>query len=282
MSQAKKIHIALWTALLGVVFCFAQKKKSEGDVFFFQYEYQKAVLAYEEELSEGVLTKQQFLNLADAYFETNNYNKASEAYMEIYEQDSLMDTHHYNKMLQSLSKSPSVEGKEDFLSGVSTSFPKELIENMEFNNQLLQNGADENQLDYEIFNLDGNSPQTDFAPSFYNDKLLFSSGRQVNQKLRYEPGNEGYFNIYESDIQSTGQITALQTFSELQDTDYHAATPSYSSKINGIFYVLSNTQDGELAFDENGKNALAIAKQTIGGLPIVAERFEYLFLLSFL
>jgi len=139
------------------------------------------------------------------------------------------------------------------------------MENMEFNNQLLENGADKNQLDYEIFNLDGNSPQTDFAPSFYDDKLLFSSGRQVNKKLRYEPGNEGYFNIYEADIQPTGQIAALQTFQELQETDYHEATPSYSSKLNGVFYVLSNTQDGELAFDENGKNALAIAKQTIGG-----------------
>src|SRR6056297_203205 len=265
MNQTKKIHIALWTALLAVVFCFAQKKKSEGDVFFFQYEYQKAINAYEKELSEGILTKQQFLNLADAYFETNNFAKASEAYMKIHDQDTLMDSHHYNKMLQSLSKSPNFEGKGDFLANVSSSFPKELMENMEFNNQLLENGAHKNQLDYEIFNLDENSPQTDFAPSFYNDKLLFSSGRQVNKKLRYVPGNEGYFNIYEADIQPTGQIAALQTFQELQETDYHEATPSYSSKLNGVFYVLSNTQDGELAFDENGKNALAIAKQTIGG-----------------
>lgn len=265
MSHATKIQVTLWAFLLGVVFSFAQKKKSQGDVFFFQYEYQKAVDAYEQEMSEGVITKEQFLNLADAYYETNNFEKASVAYMEIYGQDSLMDTHHYNKMLQSLSKTPQTDGKENFLAKVSSSFPKELMENKEFNDQLLQNGTDENQLDYEIFNLDGNSPQTDFAPSFYNDKLLFSSGRQVNKKLRYEPGNEGYFNIYESEIQPTGQITSLQTFEELKDTDYHEATPSFSSELNSVFYVLSNTQDGELAFDANGKNALAIAKQTIGG-----------------
>jgi outer membrane protein OmpA-like peptidoglycan-associated protein len=265
MNHATKIQVTLWAFLLGVVFSFAQKKKSQGDVFFFQYEYQKAVDAYEEEMSKGVITKEQFLNLADAYYETNNFEKASEAYMEIYGQDSLMDTHHYNKMLQSLSKTPQTEDTEDFLAKVSSSFPKELMENKEFNDQLLQNGADENQLDYDIFNLDGNSPQTDFAPSFYNDKLLFSSGRQVNKKLRYEPGNEGYFNIYESEIQPTGQIISLQTFQELKDTDYHEATPSFSSGLNSVFYVLSNTQDGALAFDANGKNALAIAKQTIGG-----------------
>ena len=56
-----------------MVFGFAQKRNSPGDVFFFQYEYQKAVDAYEKQLSKGVLTKKQFLNLADAYFEVDNF-----------------------------------------------------------------------------------------------------------------------------------------------------------------------------------------------------------------
>ncbi|MCR9227356.1 MAG: OmpA family protein [Flavobacteriaceae bacterium] len=266
MDYTKKIQITLWACLLGTVLCFAQKKKSQGDVFFFQYEYQKAVSAYEKQLSEGVLTKQQFQNLADAYFETDNYEKASETYIRLYEQDSVLEDHQYNKMLQSLSKSPNTDRTNDFLAQVSSNFPKELMENMEFNNQLLENGAQENQLKYEIFNLNGNGPQTDFAPSFYKSNLLFSSGRQVNKKIRYEPGNEGYFNIYESEIQQNGQIGAIRPFAELKDTDYHEATPSYSPEMNSVFYVLSNTDgQGELAFDPNGKNALAIAKQTIGG-----------------
>lgn len=265
MNQAKKIQVTLWASFLSVVFCFAQNKRTEGDVFFFQYEYQKAVQAYEKQLSEGTLTKQQFLNLADAYFETNNFEKASEAYIKIYDQDTLMDSHHYNKMLQSLSKSPNAKGKEDFLASISSSFSKELKENKEFNEQLIKNGSDENQLDYEIFNLEGNSPQTDFAPGFYNSKLLFSSGRPGNKKLRYEPGNEGYFNIYETTIQPSGQIMTLQPFKALEETDFHKATPSYSSDLNSVFYVVSNTQNGDLAFDSNGKNALGIAKQAIGG-----------------
>ncbi|MGN7515358.1 MAG: OmpA family protein [Allomuricauda sp.] len=265
MNHVKKIQLTLCASLLGMVFCFAQKKQSEGDVFFFQYEYQKAVGAYEKQLNEGTLTKQQFLNLADAYFETNNFEKASEAYMKIFDQDTLMDAHHYNKMLQSLAKTPDFEGKEDFLTSISSTFPKELMENIEFNEQLMQNGAEGNQLDYEIFNLEANSPQTDFAPSFYNNKLLFSTARQVNKKLRYEPGNEGYFNIYESEIQPSGQIMSLYVFEALEDTDYHKATPSYSSALNSVLYVVSNTQNGELSFDSNGKNALSIAKQTIGG-----------------
>ena len=73
MSQVKNIQLTLWACLLGMVFGFAQKRNSPGDVFFFQYEYQKAVDAYEKQLSKGVLTKKQFLNLADAYFEVDMF-----------------------------------------------------------------------------------------------------------------------------------------------------------------------------------------------------------------
>lgn len=250
---------------LGMVFCVAQTKKSKGDLFFFQYEYQKAVSAYEVQLANGTLTPQQFLNLADSYFQTNNFEKASEAYLELYKKDTLMDGHHYNKMLQSFSKTTDKERKTAFLATMSTDFPKELMENMDFNNQLLQNASANSGSDYELFNLDGNSPQTDFAPAFYKDKLLFSSGRQQNKKLKYDPGNEGYFNLYESTLQTNGQIAVIQPFGQVANTGFHKSTPFYSNKLNSVFYVLSNTQNGEMTFDDNGKNALSIGMQRIGG-----------------
>ncbi|GLU42663.1 OmpA family protein [Allomuricauda sp. NBRC 101325] len=265
MNSTKKMYLTLCVALLGISFGFAQKKSS-GDVLFFQYEYQKAVAAYEKQISEGTLTEQQYLNLADSYFETDNFDKASEAYLEIYKKDTLMDPHHYNKMLQSLSKSADREQKQAYLTTMSSNFPKELMENMDFNNQLLTNASATNELNYQIFNLEANSPQTDFSPSFYNNKLLFTSARSANKKLKYEPGGEGFFNIYESDIRPDGQITTANNFGKLTATDYHKATPSYSDALNSVFYVLSNTTDeDELAFDDNGKNALSIAKQTVNG-----------------
>ncbi|MER3374105.1 MAG: OmpA family protein [Allomuricauda sp.] len=264
MNKANKIQLALLATLLGVVFCFGQKK-SKGDNFFFQYKYQQAITAYESQMTEGTLSEQQFLNLADSYFETNNFEKASEAYLEIFKKDTLMGGHHYNKMLQSISKTSDTERKNAFLATISASFPKELMENMEFNQQLLENNAAESGLEYQIFNLTANSPQTDFAPAFYKDQLLFTSGRFQEDGKRYEPGNENYFNIYGARLQPDGQISDIQAFGELPSSNFHKATPYFSEEQESIFYVLSNTQDGELAFDPNGKNALAIGKQDIGG-----------------
>lgn len=266
MDVAKKIIPVLLVSFLGMVFCYAQgKKKSKGDDLFFQYEYQKAIYAYEAEMASGTLTEQQFLNLADSYFQTNKFEKASEAYLELFKKDTLMGGHHLNKMLQSLSKTANTERRTAFMTTMSSRFQKELLENMEFNVQLLENDAAEPGMDYQIFNLMGNSPQTDFAPAFYKNQLLFSSGRVQTKRNTYAPGNEGYFNIYQSQLGADGQISSVQPFREVADSDYHKATPFYSEELNSILYVLSNTENGNLAFDANGKNALAIGKQVIGG-----------------
>ena len=265
MNTVKKVHSFPLIFLLGMVCCFAQGKRFSGDDYFFQYQYQQAITAYEAELLQATLTEQQFLNLADSYFKTNNFEKASEVYMELYKRGMEMDVHYYNKMLQSFSRTSDKEKKETFLANMSISFEKEFLENVEFNSQLLENGTVQPGLDFQIFNLESNSPQSDFAPSFFDEKLLFSSGRTKNEKNRYEPAGEGYLNIFEANLKPTGQISSAEPFKGIPSSDYHKATPYYSSKLNSIFYVLSNTSNGELAFDENGKNALSIGMQVTNG-----------------
>ena len=53
--------------------CFSQKKLTEGDELFFQYAYQKAIKAYEKDLVNGYLGVEQYLNLADSYYQVGNF-----------------------------------------------------------------------------------------------------------------------------------------------------------------------------------------------------------------
>lgn len=265
MAKAKIISTTALIFFLGIVICFAQGKKTKGDTYFFQYEYKNAINAYEADLVKGTLTEQQYLNLADSYFKTNNFEKASDAYLELYKKDTLLGNHHLNKLLQSFSKTSKKERKDAFLATMSTSFKKEFLENLEFNTQLLNEANVDTSMDFLIFNLNSNSPQSDFSPSFYKERLLFSSGRSQDKKKRYTPSNEGYLNIYEALVKPNGQIATAQPFSEIANSNFHRATPYYSKGLESVFYVLSNTQDGELSFDEKGKNALAIGMQINDG-----------------
>ncbi|WP_027064929.1 OmpA family protein [Maribacter sp. Hel_I_7] len=234
----------------------AQDKKSKADNLFYGYQYEKAIAAYKSEMQKDSLTNNQLLNLADSYFSTGNYDSASELYLKVNKNDTIMSVNRFNKMLQSLSKNSEKDRVKTFLRSKADKLSLELLENAEFNYSLLE--IPSNNDNSTIRDLAVNSPQGDFSPAFYKNGVLFSSSRGRNTKNVYEPTGESYLDIYFARLSSNNQLVDIETFSEIPATDFHKSTPYYSDKLSTFFYILSNTEEGELRYDENGKNALAI------------------------
>lgn len=235
---------------------FAQEKKSKGDNYFYGYQYEAAIAEYNKEKIKAPLRNSQVLNLADAYFKTGKYDEASELYMQVNKNDTIMSVHRFNKMLQSLSKNTNKERVKAFLKSKSPMLSKELVENSEFNYELLAaSGKSENA---QITNLSINTPQGDFSPAFFKENLLFSSSRPQKSKDVYKPSGESYLDIYSGKMEIDGNVTNSAPFSRIPESKFHKSTPYFSEKLNRFFYILSNTQGGDMAFDDNGKNALAI------------------------
>lgn len=235
---------------------FAQEKKSKGDNYFYGYQYEAAIAEYNKEKIKAPLRNSQVLNLADAYFKTGKYDEASELYMQVNKNDTIMSVHRFNKMLQSLSKNTNKERVKAFLKSKSPMLSKELVENSEFNYELLAaSGKSENA---RITNLSINTPQGDFSPAFFKENLLFSSSRPQKSKDVYKPSGESYLDIYSGKMEIDGNVTNSAPFSRISESKFHKSTPYFSEKLNRFFYILSNTQGDDMAFDDNGKNALAI------------------------
>ncbi|HAF79048.1 MAG TPA: cell envelope biogenesis protein OmpA [Maribacter sp.] len=253
------ITILIIIPLLG----FAQDKKSKADNLFYGYRYQQAIAEYKKEMEKKPLTNHQLLNLADSYFSTGNYDNASELYLEVNKNDTIMSVNRFNKMLQSLSKNSERDRVKTFLRSKADKLSPELLENAEFNYSLLEIPAGNE--DKTIRDLGVNSPQGDFSPAFYKNGILFSSSRSRNSKNVYGPTGESYLDIYFARISSTNTLVDVETFKEIPATEFHKSTPYYSTKLSTFFYILSNTEDGELRYDENGKNALAIGTLSENG-----------------
>ena len=254
-----------------IVFCFtmlatsfAQEKKSKADNLFYGYDYKNAIVEYQSEMAKAPLNNGQLLNMADSYFKLGNFEDASKIYLDVHKRDTIMSSHRFNKMLQSLAKTSNTDRVKAFLSAKQASFSNELLENADFNYELL-NSEMGDDVDFQIFNIDGNSPQADFAPSFFKDKLLFSTGRIQKSKSTYVPSGESFLDIYVAQINSDGNIFSATPFTEIPDSKFHEATPYFSEEIGKLFYILSNTQGGELRYDENGKNSLAIGMSDTKG-----------------
>ncbi len=243
--------------LLTIMVSHAQEKMSKADQYFYSYAYKEAIAEYQKDMRDGkLITNHQFLNLADSYFRTGDYKSASRIYLDVNKKDTIIDSHRFNKMLQSLSKNSEKERIKAFLNTKSDLLANELMENAEFNFELL--GATGDAQKFEIFNINGNSPQGDFSPSFYKDKLLFSSGRPVKSKKIYGPSGESYYDIYIARIGQNGDVLNPNIFDRMPNTKFHKSTPHYAQELDKIFYILSNAEDDRLSFDDNGKNSMAI------------------------
>ena len=266
------MKIRIFTLLL-VVFCsvsFGQEEMSKADILYFEYAYQEAIQEYKKEMLTQPLSSQQFSNLAASYFKTANYEKAAETFFDLYKSDYELSAHHFNMMLQAMTRTSDLERVNALMATRVSSFPKELMENADLNYQLLHSN-DTTAKRFRIFNIDSNSPQADFSPSFYGEKLLFSSGRISEDKSIYSPSGESYLNIYVARMSPDGSILNPNLFSGIPKTRFHQATPFYSEQLDQIFYILSNADKDELIFDDNGKNALAIGT--------VSKRGDFLYLL---
>ncbi|WP_233268279.1 OmpA family protein [Cellulophaga sp. L1A9] len=263
-----KLKAILLFLLMFSVFSYAQNK-SKGDNFFFEYAYKDAIKEYTKEQVKKSLTNQQYLNLADSYLKTGNYSKAAALYEKQYQKDTTLATPYINKLLLASSKTKDREEFQSYTSKFSKFFSKELIDNSEFNFEILENNTAENQ-EFLLFNCYLNSPQADFSPAFYKDELLFTSGRTKEKGKIYAPSGESYLDIYSGKIQADGDVTVPKVFKKVSNSKYHKATPYFSEALNGIIYMLSNADGDNLLFDENGKNTLAI------GLVSEKGNFEYL------
>ncbi|TLP82240.1 OmpA family protein [Maribacter sp. ACAM166] len=256
----KLIIVILFSVPLMVM---AQVKKSKADNLYFGYQYEKAIAAYKGEMDKSPLTNHQLLNLADSYFNTGSFNNAAELYLEVNKNDTIISVHRFNKMLQSLSKNSEKDKVKTFLRSKTDLLSPELLENAEFNYSLLELPIENNNS--LIKNIGLNSPQGDFSPAFFKNGLLFSSSRIQKAKKVYEPSGESYLDIYFGTLNANGDLTEVAPFDKIPESQFHQSTPYFSDKLATFFYVLSNTEDGELAYNENGKNALSIGTLTNSG-----------------
>ena len=246
--------------------CLSQDIQSEADRYFYSYAYDDAIKAYQKQMQQGkLMTDYQRLNLADAYFKTKQYNKAVKIYLESNRNDSIMTDSRFNTMLQSLAMTSEKERVKAFMKSKANRLAGELIENAEFNYDLLATDESESP-GFFVFAFKGNSPQADIAPTFYKDNLLFSSSRKTRLKKIYGPSGDSYFDIYEASTAQNGSATDVSTFARIPISEFHKTTPFYSESTGNTYYVLSNTEDKNLAFDEKGKNALSIGMVDDNGI----------------
>ncbi len=233
--------------------------ESRGDQLFAQYFYAEAIEEYIKESKLTPLDDSQLLNLADAYFFTGEYKKANDQYNNLYQKQVSLSSQQLSRMLQALSKLGENDSIQRFLDASKPAYLNQVLENATLNRKIINEGA-ASEIKFQLFNLSVNSKQSDFAPAFFKELLLYTSAKGYSRKEELDPSGEYYMDIFVSKILNNGDLAGSRPFNGVPEMKFHKATPFYEPEDRSFLYILSNMEDGKMLFDETGRNSLAIGQ----------------------
>jgi len=240
---------------------FAQEKYKIADAFFEKMQYLEAAKEYELVIENGDNSKDVFQKIGDAYYFNTDmknankwYNKLISLYSETLEPEYFF---RYSKSFQGIEKY-----------GAAKKWMKVFAEKNKENKSLKTTSNSKDILDQDqqfiLSNLSINTVFSDFAPMYYNNKLVYAStiDSTYNKTSNYKINKPLYFNLYLGDINyENTDVTMNKDFSKVLNSKYHEATLSFSSDYKKVYYTRNN-YNGDGAID--GKiNRLKIYSATL-------------------
>jgi outer membrane protein OmpA-like peptidoglycan-associated protein/tetratricopeptide (TPR) repeat protein len=121
-----------------------------------------------------------------------------------------------------------------------------------------------------------NSDLSDFAPTFYNDGLVFVSARNTDQKRKFAWDNTPYLDLYYAPFTKDHSLDAPMLFDENINSKYHEGPVTFFDQGQRMLFTRSNYHHGKLANNKSNINMISMyAARYVDNSWQDIEPFEY-------
>jgi len=193
-----------------------------GDSLYHDHHYQDAIVYYQKALRNSPNAGEVMLQIAKSYGKINDADDAEKWFEQAHANHakfSSSDTYEYVRILRMLKKH---DVAESILERVVAEDPNALVARQALDD--IQN-ATKYYKDSTAFTakpLSINTPESEFAPAYYRDGIVFTSARQEKfARQKYHWDDSDYLNLYFSKIDSSGAWQAPVLFERELNTKYH-------------------------------------------------------------
>lgn len=238
--------------------------EKRADSMFDNLLYSKASSVYESLYKGDPLNGKYIQRLAYCYDKMLNYKKALLYYSYLVQIDERqpIDYYQYSQLLRIDGR---IEDARLWLSKYIQLVPEDKRALNQYN-QLVEFIALKERIgNIEIKEVKGNTHFTDMCPSFYNDKLVFSSSRDSFSMVRneFKWNGQPFLKLYVSD--ANADLNRSSKFSRKLDTRVHEGPVCFSSDNNTIYYTSNSTTLGSNTKSSRRINNLKIFTSTYDG-----------------
>ncbi|WP_264520682.1 OmpA family protein [Flavobacterium sp. N1994] len=238
------------------VFCsittlFAQKKASvkEANSLFGRKAYVKAAEAYEQVPQ----SKQVLQNLGDCYYYNFQMNNAVRAYGQLFftYKDSVKKEVFFRY-------ANALKGTKDFDKG--DAIMSEYLGYEQSTPKFMKNITRNIPTSFKLQMMSKNKTNGDFGISFYGDKVVFASLRNAADKA-YGWNDRPYLDLFSAKVNSQGQLTDVEPFSDVINTKKHESNATFSA-------------DGKIMyFNRSGEKQVKVGNEKVAMIKIYKAEF---------
>ena len=246
----------------------AQEKKAEkakNDIE--NYAYAEAIEEYELLVKRGYSDEEIYKNLGDANYLNAKYDAASGWYSKLFMVESAnIDAEYMYRYAQSLKSmgeyiaSDTWMEKFEAAKGGSDIRFKRFVEKKDYLKEI-----EEASGRYDIKNLAINSAESDFAPSFLGEDLVFSTARDsgIATKSIHEWTNKAFLNLYKARSSENGDFSSAIKLSKTMNKKTHESSTAFTKDGNTVYFTRNNSDNGKFARDAEGVSRLKIYRASL-------------------
>jgi outer membrane protein OmpA-like peptidoglycan-associated protein len=246
---------------------FAQEKKiNKAEKKYDTYSFIRAIDIYEKVANSGYKSAELFKKLGNSYYFNADYAAASKWYAELLNlKEVKIEPEYYFRYAQALKSekkySEADNMMEKFNSSKASDVRAQLFEEQPEYLEVIkfQSGR------YKIEEFPLNSVYSDFAPSFYENSLVFSSARDTGRFVKYKHSwnEEPFLDLYGGPMSSTEIVEGVVKFSDGINTRYHESTTAFTKDGTTAYFTRNNYSKKGYGKDKDGINRLKIYRSTL-------------------
>jgi len=263
MKKLITIYISLFFLSINVLSAQDKKAVKEGNKEFENLAYIEARQSYLRASNNGVLSDNLLKNLGDSYYFNADYKNAAKWYGQLLQTSDSIPSEYIYRYALSLKSDERYLASDNMMEKFHKTKGEDYRANLFINER---NYLEEIELQsgrFELINVDFNSKLSDFAPSFYQGSLIYSSNRKQRHasKRVHDWNDQPFLDLYK--LNSTEVLkTSSSKFSSTINSIYHESTAVFTKDGLTMYFTRNNYTDKDYKEDEDGTNRLKLYRGT--------------------
>ncbi|AHM58855.1 ompa/motb domain protein [Flammeovirgaceae bacterium 311] len=234
-------------ALLNINSVLAQHKsivanlrstETRANEYFAKGAYGAALELYRQLLAGDAGNKQLMLKIAESYSRMNEQDQAVVWYEKVLDTASPVEPIHKLKYAQALTSAGNYTKAKIWYESYLKDMPEDRRAKLQVEAiAQIKNLLSDSAL-YQIKKLKNNSAQSDFGPAFYDDGLVFVSGREQKKPLKWvnTADHTAFFDLYFSKINADGELSEARKLQQELNSRYHEGPVTFFDNGNRILF----------------------------------------------